>query len=139
MGFTLFICGPEVEALSSAIPALVEALAERGVRARLLPNGRGAAEDESGIVLLSEPRLAVREAMVAGREVVLVDWPGAGPYEYSTPPHGRVTEGADVLDGLAEVLAVLEGLGYVPLRAGEARDGDQEAELVRRLKELGYV
>lgn len=157
--FTLFLCGPAVGELAAAAPALLEELAARGVAARVLSDGaaaegvvsgRGAALAEaitaahgagaSAVVLVSEPRRETREALAAAvPEAVVIDWPGPGDFEPTLSPHASVTEGATVLAGLTEVFAVLEGLGYLAYGAGEALTDAQDAELVERLKDLGYV
>jgi len=149
MAFSLFLCGPRVLELSAAAPAIVEELEGRGLEAAVLDSRGGGLEalvaslgalppGVSRVVLLGEPSRARREALVAGApEAVVVDWPGEGPFEPTPSPHLTLPAGCGALEGLREVFALLEGLGYVPYAAAVTEA--QEAELVERLKDLGYV
>ncbi|MBI3181577.1 MAG: hypothetical protein HYZ28_05500 [Myxococcales bacterium] len=146
MAFTLFLCGPRVAELSAAAPAIVEELAARGVDAQVLGGGWPALEaalaampeGKSALVLVSEPSRARRAELWARRpEAVVVDWLGEDSFEPTASPHLSLARGKGTPEGLGEVLALLEGLGYLPFSGSYS--GAQEEELVGRLKDLGYV
>ncbi len=162
MPFALFLCGPRVEDLAPTGTAIVEELAGRRLASQVLCTtpvevpgvlALEAAElptrlaelrdmEAAAVVLLQESKRATREALIAhSPEAVVVDWcRGDDPdYQASEQPHCSVTDEGAVLDGMAEVFAVLEGLGYVDFAQQGSLSPEQDAELVEKLKELGYV
>jgi hypothetical protein len=162
MAFTLFINGPRVGALAETAPDLVEELSNRGVAAQILSTEpvdeemvkvlqaealpahlSGLAErDISAVVFCCELARAAREAIIArAPDPVVVDWCRLDEvtFERSEGAHCDLTDEEQVLDGFAEIFAVLEGLGYVPFADRGALTPEQDAELVEKLKELGYV
>jgi energy-coupling factor transporter ATP-binding protein EcfA2 len=110
-----------------------------GVFARLLArNGIGA------IVACVSPRRSVRDEARAASESLFLEVRvgGAGDADHEPPlaPEVVVPEGTDPAAAVARILIVLEGLGLVPKVAGAAEyAADEEEEVKKRLKDLGYI
>jgi len=162
MAFSLFLIGPRVSALAETAPDLVEELSNRGVAAQIISTTPVdeemvktveadalpahltglAKKDLSAVVFFTEPARAAREAIIdQAPDPVVVDWcklddPG---FERSEGAHCDLADEEQVLEGFAEIFAVLEGLGYVPFADRGSLTPEQDAELVEKLKELGYV
>ncbi|MBN2359218.1 MAG: hypothetical protein JXR83_07170 [Deltaproteobacteria bacterium] len=162
MSFALLLCGPRVRELEELAGPLVEELALRGLAARYLPaaGGDGAAEGsrrapalpdriaeataagEVALLLLEEPSRERREALLASApEAVVVDWGlcAGTEFEPSDPPHLAVAADVNAREGLAQVLALLEGLGLLPRAEQTASPQPEQRELVEQLRELGYL
>lgn len=161
MSFALLLCGPRVRELEALAGPLVEELALRGLAARYLPSASGSdpegdrqapslqariaettAAGEIALLLLDEPSRERREALLASApEAVVVDWGlrAGTAFEPSDPPHLAVAEEVSALEGLGQVLALLEGLGHLP-RAGQTNWSPRDQrELTAQLRELGYL
>lgn len=162
MPFALFICGPRVNSLAEAGPAIVEEIAGRAIPSQVVStvpaNATGvfdvtpqqlpqhlaelAEKQAAAVVLLQENSLERRENLIdTAEEAVVVDWCRAEDTEYqrSKAAHCEVVEEQQVIEGMAQVFAVLEGLGYLPFADRGTLSPQEDAELVEKLKELGYV
>lgn len=162
MPFSLFICGPRLEALADLATAMVEECAGRGLAAQVLSTRDYQAEGvfyvdsqalpariaklnampAAAIVLLPESRHQQREDLFGKiPDAVVVDWcrSGDADYQFSQRPHCAVHNEEDLVEGLAEVFALLEGLGYLDMAAQAQLSPAQDAELLEKLKDLGYV
>jgi hypothetical protein len=96
----------------------------------------------AAVVLLDENSRQKREELFAKiPDAVVVDWCRAddADYQFSERPHCTVHNEAGMLEGLAEVFALLEGLGYVEMASHAQLSPAQDAELLEKLKALGYV
>lgn len=162
MPFHVFVAGPHLETLASYTSGIVEELAGRGIACQVLSDGTVQAEGVhqvvptalvehlrtieqkgiAGFVLTTEPTWSSRMGQLDRlEEPVVVDWLDGDDtgFEVSESPHGTIQEPFDPLDGLAELFALLEGLGFVPYGQDAALSPAEEAELTDKLKELGYL
>lgn len=162
MPFSVFFCGPRVLSLGELAPALVDELAGRGLASQVLST---VDSKDDGVFLVSpeeivnkvkvlgampavaillwpESNRAQREAVLSQiPEAVVVDWcrDDDTQFQFSQRPHCTVHNENEPLEGLAEVFALLEGLAYVDAPQQGQLSPAQDAELVEKLKELGYV
>ena len=94
------------------------------------------------MVFLDEATRQTRELTIdACENAVVVDWrvDGEASFEASVRPHLSIESRADALDGLKQLFDLLEGLGYLQEGEQGQLSAEQNAELVEKLKELGYV
>jgi len=156
----VFLCGPDLARVATLAPDLQQELALRQIAARVLADhgapgpslavAQGEAltkqieatlgQDVWVVVLLAEPSRERREALAQRfSETVVVDWAPAPPFEASESPHLTVADAGEPVAALGEVFALLEGLGHLPFASQGVMRPEQEAEVVQRLKELGYL
>lgn len=157
MSFTLLLCGEGAREVAKVSEPVLEEIASRGKvaillsdfdaplpvvaspRGELIENLKSLREEGAAVVaLLGEASADERERLRASDpDAVLVFW-GCANQAATERPHLDVREEANIQAGLRQVFGMLEGLGYLP-RAGTAISAAEDAALVERLKELGYV